>query len=129
MNILVFEHIDETMTENTLKIAIQAEETFINEVLMEPEDSADKILSFETMDQFYSDLSQKKLELLRAIAANSPRSIKATAELVGRDKKNVHENLQDLAELGLVEFEDGPYGSKQPIAVYDTLQVQIPIRA
>ena len=49
--------------------------------------------------------------------------------LVGRDKKNVHENLQDLAELGLVEFEDGPYGSKQPIAVYDTLQVQIPIRA
>jgi len=117
------------MTANTLKITIQAEETFLNEVLLEPDESADKILSFETMDQFYSDLSQKKLELLRAIAAHNPQSIRATADLVDRDKKNVHGNLQDLAELGLVEFETGPHGSKQPIAVYDTLEVEIPIHA
>lgn len=81
------------------------------------------------MDQFYSDLSQKKLELLRAIATHEPRSIQATAELVGRDKKNVHQNLESLADIGLIEFEDGPYGSKQPIAVYDTLEVRIPIQA
>lgn len=117
------------MTENTLKITIQSEDEFVDEVLLDPDDDADKVLSFETMDQFYSDLSQRKLELLRAIAAHTPRSIRATAELVGRDKKNVHENLADLAAIGLVEFEDGPYGSKRPIAVYDTLEVEIPIRA
>ncbi len=116
------------MTDDTLKITIQSEDEFINDVLRDPDDSADKVLSFETMDQFYSDLTQKKLELLRAIAEHEPQSIRATADLVGRDKKNVHQNLDDLSEIGLVKFEDGPYGSKQPIALYDTLEVRIPIR-
>lgn len=43
---------------------------------------------------------------MRVIRDESPESIRKTARLVGRDKKNVHEELTTLEALGVIRFED-----------------------
>lgn len=66
----------------------------------------------------------KNLELLRTIARNSPASIRETARLVGRDVRQVHDNLEELEQLGLVRFEaDGR--SKRPVVWYDEIAVEL----
>jgi predicted transcriptional regulator len=72
-------------------------------------------------------LSPTSLELLRAIAAEEPGSIRATAGAVGRDVKNVHENLMALSRIGVVELEwDG--NARRPRVPYDELVVSVPLR-
>lgn len=79
--------------------------------------------SYETLDRL---LSPKNLELLSAIAAGEPESIREAAELVERDYKQVHRNLSELADIGVIEFEgDGPGRAKQPVLAYDGLEVEV----
>lgn len=68
----------------------------------------------------------KNLELLRAIARERPEGIRATARLVGRDVRQVHRNLEELADLGLVEFEENGQ-SKRPTVWYDEIDIQLPL--
>ncbi|WP_423745090.1 winged helix-turn-helix transcriptional regulator (plasmid) [Haladaptatus sp. SPP-AMP-3] len=70
----------------------------------------------------------KNLELLRTIARNSPASIRETARLVGRDVRQVHDNLEELEQLGLVRFEaDGR--SKRPVVWYDEIAVELELNS
>lgn len=67
------------------------------------------------------------IALLRTIVAENPESIRATAEAVDRDVKNVHRNLMDLSRLGVVEFEwEGR--ARRPVVPYDELSVSVPLR-
>lgn len=68
----------------------------------------------------------KNMELLETLAAESPESIRETARLVDRDVRQVHRNLDELADLGLVEFRESGQ-SKQPYVWYDRIQFDIPI--
>lgn len=69
-------------------------------------------------------LSETNLELLRTIAAREPASMRETATLVERDFKEVHRNLTELAELGIIEFvQEGQ--SKRPVVSFDELVVDI----
>lgn len=67
---------------------------------------------------------EKNLELLRALARRDPESIRATAELVNRDYKEVHRNLRELETLGVVEFEDAGR-SKRPVVRFDELEIDV----
>jgi predicted transcriptional regulator len=68
----------------------------------------------------------KSQELLRALLQHEPRSIRGTARVVGRDVSQVHRNLTELEELGLVEFvEDGD--AKRPTVWYDAVEVTLPL--
>lgn len=68
----------------------------------------------------------KSLELLRAIVQEEPASIRETARLVDRDVSQVHRNLQELAELHLVELvEDG--AAKRPVVWYDAIDIDLPL--
>ncbi|MFB6362106.1 MAG: transcriptional regulator [Halobacteriales archaeon] len=85
---------------------------------------------FEVVLQHEGDLnrllSEKNLELLRAIAREEPSSIRETARLVDRDVRQVHDNLNDLEELNLLRFEaDGR--AKRPVVWYDEIDVELPI--
>ena len=72
-------------------------------------------------------LSQKNLELLDAIFEYEPESIRKSAELVDRDYKQVHRNLSELEDIGVIEFEGGGSGrAKKPILAYDGLEIDIP---
>lgn len=54
------------------------------------------------------------LVLYGAIVDDHPESIRETADIVKRDYREVHRNLIELQELGVIEFEaDG--GRKRPI--------------
>ena len=68
----------------------------------------------------------KNLELLRAIVREEPTSIRETARLVERDVRQVHRNLEELEELGLIEFEENGR-SKRPTVWYDTIEVDLPL--
>lgn len=69
--------------------------------------------------------NERTLELLRAIAEQEPESIRATARLVDRDVKNVHEELTHLEVMGVVQFEETG-GAKRPKFPYDELQINVP---
>ena len=60
--------------------------------------------------------------LLRVIRDEEPESIRETARLVGRDKKNVHEELTTLEALGVIGFE-AVGRAKKPVFPYGELVV------
>ena len=79
--------------------------------------------SYATLDRL---LSPKNLELLSAIAEGDPESIRETAELVGRDYKQVHRNLTELEDIGVIALEGGgPGRAKRPVLAYDGLEIEV----
>lgn len=85
------------------------------------------LLNVESYDELGRLLSPKNLELLEVIAQHSPASIQETAELVERDYKQVHRNLGELEDLGVLQFSGGDPGqSKTPELAYDGLEIDLP---
>ncbi|WP_220222419.1 HVO_A0114 family putative DNA-binding protein [Haloplanus salinus] len=84
-------------------------------------------LNFGSYAELSRLLSPKNLELLETVAEHDPESISEASELVGRDYKQVHRNLSELHDIGVVEFEGGgPGRAKKPILAYDGLEIDIP---
>jgi predicted transcriptional regulator len=69
-------------------------------------------------------LSPTNLELLRAIREHEPESMRAAADLVERDFKDVHRNLTEIETLNVIEFEQSGR-SKRPIVRFDEIDVEI----
>lgn len=81
--------------------------------------------SYRTLSRFLSD---RNLELLATISQEQPESIRAAARLVDRDYREVHRNLTELEDLGLLRFEGGgPGKAKRPVVEYDDIEVAIPL--
>ena len=88
---------------------------------------AQPVLNFGSYAELSRLLSPKNLELLEAIAEHAPESIREAADLVDRDYKQVHRNLSELNDIGVVEFEaGGTGGAKKPTLAYDGLEIDIP---
>lgn len=84
--------------------------------------------TFHDPDQLHQVTRPNNLELLRTIAQHEPDGIRETARCVDRDVRQVHRNLGELEELGLIEFEnDGR--SKRPSVWYDAIEVDLPLHA
>jgi predicted transcriptional regulator len=77
-------------------------------------------------DELHRITRPKNLELLRTIARKQPSSIRETARFVERDVRQVHQNLEELEALGLVEFEETGR-AKRPRVWYDELNVELPL--
>ncbi|WP_181684972.1 HVO_A0114 family putative DNA-binding protein [Halorhabdus salina] len=114
------------MTENTLKITFQQGDDHrdaARERLQRAESEATGeaieqdvrfVLNFEEFDDIARLMRSTHLELIETIVSDEPASIRHLADLVERDYRDVHRNLQDLESLGVIEFEDD--GSrKRPI--------------
>ena len=84
-------------------------------------------LYFSDVREMGKVLTPKRLELLKAIHDHHPESVRAVAELTGRNVKNVTEDLGLLASLGLVEMKEsrGPGKKKAPRVGYETLTVEV----
>ena len=90
-------------------------------------DDAQPVLNFSSYAELSRLLSPKNLELLEAISEHEPESIREAAELVDRDYKQVHRNLSELDDIGVIEFEGGGAGhAKKPKLTYDGLEIDIP---
>ena len=77
---------------------------------------------FPNESQLAEVFNERTYTLLRVIRDQSPESIRETARLVGRDKKNVHEELTTLEALGVIHFEEEGR-AKKPVFPYDDLLV------
>ena len=90
-------------------------------------DDAQPVLNFGSYAELGRLLSPKNLELLETISEHEPESIREAAELVDRDYKQVHRNLSELEDIGVIEFEGGGSGrAKKPKLAYDGLEIDIP---
>ena len=64
-------------------------------------------LHFASYRQLHATLTEKRMELLEYVAVNEVPSIRQLAGQLGRDYRNVYDDVQRLAELGLIEIEAG----------------------
>lgn len=93
----------------------------------EDPDDAQPVLNFGSYAGLSRLLSPKNLELLETVSEHQPKSIRETAELVDRDYKQVHRNLSELEDIGVIEFEGSGSGrAKKPKLAYDGLESDIP---
>jgi predicted transcriptional regulator len=118
---------------STLHITIESTSEFFDEALADlraveqGEPVEDRyVLSLPDHEALERVMSAKNLELLQHIATNKPESIRDLARTVDRDVKNVSTALNQLEELGVVEFESTGR-AKRPVVWYDEVKVDIPL--
>ncbi|HLX04761.1 MAG TPA: ArsR family transcriptional regulator [Candidatus Binatus sp.] len=92
--------------------------------------SHDASLYFETVAELRKILTEKRLELLLAIARHRPASVNELAGLLKRDYKNVSTDIAMLERLGLVKLnaKGGKGRAQTPTVPYDEIQVTIDLR-
>lgn len=63
-------------------------------------------LNFESPGAFFGRLTARRWALVTAMLGQGTLGVRELARRVGRDVKRVHEDVQVLAELGLVERDE-----------------------
>lgn len=63
-------------------------------------------LAFGSIAELFSAVSEKRLELVRHVAANEGLQIRPLARALRRDYKNVHSDVQALLALGLLDKDE-----------------------
>ena len=61
-------------------------------------------INFQSLNQFRKFLTPKRLELLRAIKHNKPKSIYELSKIVKRTPENVNSDIKFLEQLGFVDL-------------------------
>ena len=86
---------------------------------------------FTSIEAARNLLTPNRLALVRAIRKERPRSIYALAKAVGRDMKNVQDDLRILEEYGLVRLAAsrgrGKRRTRTPEALFDEIMLKIAI--
>lgn len=112
------------MTANTLKITFQQKDQLVESTTerleqLEAGEAAETvaqderfILDFEDFEDLARLMRTSNLDLIEAIVAEQPASIRQAAEAVDRDYKDVHRNLEELESLGVIEYEEAGQGKK-----------------
>jgi len=84
------------------------------------------VVSFRTVGELRKILTDRRIELLRALIAteDAAESISALAENLDRDYRTVHDDVSLLADYGLVFIiEDGQ--SKRPYLPYERIHLDV----
>lgn len=63
-------------------------------------------LNFESPGAFFGRLTERRWPLVAALQGQGAMAVRELARRAGRDVKRVHEDLQVLTSLGLVERDD-----------------------
>ena len=86
-------------------------------------------VNFTSYEAMRKILTPRRLELLHVIKEKSPGSVYELARLLGRDLKNVNDDLAILTNIGLVELRGTTKGRKNvvPWVTVDKIQVEITV--
>ena len=68
---------------------------------------AGEVLNFESSAQFFSQLTERRWELVRAAQGRGALPVRELARLVERDVRRVHDDVVVLTNLGLLERTEG----------------------
>jgi len=86
---------------------------------------------FENLDAFRKILTEKRMELLHVVKRDKPDTIHELSRLLGRDIKNVSDDLKYLGELGLVSLDKtanaGEGRRVSPRVRYEKIRLEIAI--
>ena len=63
-------------------------------------------LNFESPGAFFGRLTERRWALVTALQGQGTMAVRELARRVGRDVKRVHEDVQVLTDLGLIERDD-----------------------
>lgn len=81
-------------------------------------------IGFENAAQLFAELSAERMRALETLRREGPQSIYALAKALGRNYSNVHQDVQRLMALGLVERDEE--GVQVP---FDELEIHVPLGA
>jgi len=94
-----------------IKVAIKSEKELFDEVKdvwgkLERGEKVKKhqAIYFESLDVMRKVLTEERLKIVKAIRKNHPASIYELAKILRRDVKNTFDDVQFLAQAGLVEL-------------------------
>lgn len=65
-----------------------------------------EVLNFEDAGSFFGKLTERRWALMHALQGQGPMSVRELARRANRDVRRVHDDVEVLAELGLVERTD-----------------------
>ncbi len=82
------------------------------------------MVNFEDRIQIRRLLTSWREELLEAVMAEPPESIRALAYRLGRDVRDVHDDLSLLAGYRIVHFCEAGR-AKQPFVPYETVRTEV----
>ena len=123
---------EQLQNEQTLVVTVRSREAFESDVRqsltnLERGERVDSTptLSFSSYDELMGTLTPRVLDLIAAIRKEAPESINEAARVADRDVKNVHEELSELARLGIIYFEEEGR-RKRPVVWFDELVIQLP---
>ena len=119
-----------------IRISIKSKEDLLNEVKgvwkkLEKGESMKRHegISFENTEAMRKVLSEERLRILKTIKKEHPKSIYELAKLLKRDIKNTFDDVQFLAQLGLVELKKTREGREKttPKVNYNRILLEIPV--
>jgi len=117
----------------TLRITIASPEDAFDDAISaagaaEAGEQTDAVVSFETAEGIRKLLTDRRLELLRSLMGTPAESISSLADRLERGYSVVHNDVELLAENGIVQFrQEG--ASKQPFVPYETIEFDVTVRA
>ena len=86
----------------------------------------DYIIYFDSMESLHKVLSNKRVDLLKAITGKKPKSLYALARILGRDFKNVHTDARLLEAHKLItlkKVKNGKRVSLRPVSKVDRIEL------
>lgn len=117
----------------TLRITIASAEDAFDDAIAaagdaEEGEQGDAVVSFENAEGIRKLLTDRRLELLRSLMGAPAQSISALADRLDRSYSVVHDDVEVLAEYGIIQFrQEG--ASKQPFVPYETIEFDVTVRA
>lgn len=82
------------------------------------------VINFEDRSQLRELLTTRRMELIETVMEASSDSIRALADQIDRDVRDVHHDLHLLADYGIVHFHEQGR-AKQPYIPYETVRIEV----
>jgi predicted transcriptional regulator len=84
---------------------------------------------FENLATMRKAITEERLRILRVVKAEHPASLYELAKLLNRDLKNVCDDVNYLAGLGLIELKKTKDGREKttPTVDYEKILLEIPV--
>ena len=84
---------------------------------------------FDSIDNMRAILTNNRLLILKVIREHKPKSVYELARILGRDLKNVNQDLKLLSEIGLITLERRETDKKRvmPHVDYSKILLEIPV--
>jgi len=117
----------------TLRITIASGEEALDDAFeaagaAEDGEQRDAVVSFSNAEGIRRLLTDRRLELLRSLMGEPAESITALADRLDRSYSVVHDDVEVLAEYGIVQFRRKGQ-SKQPFVPYERIEFDVTVEA